>query len=84
MTANFEEKKREKRNRDKENLILLRVDRRIEKKKERKRRVAGEREVLSSWRCSFRHLCSLKVSATRPAMKMCAIFPFFSAFLMDF
>lgn len=38
MTANFEEKKREKRNRDKENLILLRVDRRIEKRKKRKKK----------------------------------------------
>lgn len=41
MTANFEEKKREKRNRDKENLILLRVDRRIEKRKKRKKKESG-------------------------------------------
>lgn len=44
MTANFEEKKREKRNRDKENLILLRVDRRIEKRKKKEKGESLERE----------------------------------------
>lgn len=44
MTANFEEKKREKRNRDKENLILLRVDRRIEKRKKKEKGESLEKE----------------------------------------
>lgn len=44
MTANFEEKKREKKNRDKENLILLRVDRRIEKRKKKEKGESLERE----------------------------------------
>lgn len=44
MTANFEEKKREKRNRDKENLILLRVDRRIEKRKKKEKGESLERK----------------------------------------
>lgn len=76
MTANSERKKRKK----KENLLFSLAS--MEKKRKEKGELEREREILSSSRRSFHHLCSLKVLATRPATK--TFFRNFSFLLLRF